>query len=183
MVGEFLDDRINGDGEVGFHAARREKIHVGREPVKKAVGLDRVAAGQGEAVLSRRAQRDPGESLVKGIHVGLTDPALRGQTESRESLFPDPANPGRQKQLPPGLAQNRAVEVRPEVLRAGRLAYHPLVHHIPLSGIIQVELDPFCPVEAKGQLDQANVNDCYVSRMLDYTRYKLLFRDVRGIVR
>ena len=61
------------------------------------MGLDRVATGKSEAVLPRRAQCDAGESLVKGIHVGLNDPALRGQAEGRKSIFPDLANPGGQK--------------------------------------------------------------------------------------
>src|ERR1700722_12418325 len=84
------------------------------------MGLDRVAHGQGEAVLSGRAQCDTGESLVKGIHVGLNDPPLCGEAEGRESLFPDPADPDRQKQLPPGLPQDRAVEVGPR--SSGRVA-------------------------------------------------------------
>ena len=107
------------------------------------MNLDSVPTRQGKAIRPGRIQRDTGTSLVERIDKGNRSPRLRSEPQVRETLFPAPPGTRRGEDVTPRQAENLFVEIRTKIIDSGGLADHPLVHHVLLSRVIQVEPCPF----------------------------------------
>jgi hypothetical protein len=55
----------------------------------------------------------------------------------------------------PYLTENRAIEIHSQIVNPGCFPDYPLVHHVPLGRIVEMELCPLGPVQPMSQLDLA----------------------------